>query len=316
MDLHALASAYSPKRAFDLEHAALPPNVVLCGKLIAAAWLITGQLVYQRAEPVMFTGIAPGFAQGALFVQLTLFAQLLAILTILCSAFFRSGCAALGMLIAGLCLLDQALFSNNRAFCAVVLIMLALGERGALARAQVALVYGCAAADKLLSVDWRSGWFLRTFCSELCQVGELWSPGWSPGGALPLTCSLARWMEVGPSFAALCSWLVIGTELALACGYATRARWTATLAVLFHCGMLVLTGSTFGIFFYAGAACSVLVLDLARQPAPLGRAWPYLALVALFAGPWLRPWFGAGLSLLALALAWQAWRPNRLRVAP
>ena len=313
MDLYAVASAYSPKRALSLAHLELPANAVLCGKLIAISWLLTGQVIYHRAEPVAFGGFTPAFAHPALFAQLVLLAQLFAIMTIVCSAFFRVGCAALGGLIAALCLLDQALFSNNRAFCAALLIMLTLGARGTFARAQVALVYGCAAVDKLLSVDWRSGLFLRTFASELCRVGELWSPGWSPGGALPVTCALAQRMAASASFAVLCSALIIGCELALACGYAAGARGTAPLALCFHGLLLTVTGSTFGVFFHAGVACSVLLLSLERQPAPFDRAWPYFALAAVFAGPWLRPWFGAGLMLVPVSW-WLRGRPLRTHV--
>jgi hypothetical protein len=315
VDLYTVAAGYSPKRVFSLAHDALPPNAVLCGKLIAALWLITGQVVYQRVDAVPFAGIAAGFAQGALWTRFALLVQLLAILTILCSRFFRTGCACLGVIIVGLSALDQPSFSNNRAFCAAVLIMLALDARAALARAQIALVYGCAATDKLLTADWRSGWFLRTFTDDLCRVGELWSPGWSQGAALPLTCTLSRGMLQSPSFALACSGLVIGTELAIAVGYATHARFTAPAALSFHCLLFAFTGSTFGVFFYAGAACSVLVLALERQPAPFDRGWPYFALAVLLAGPWVRPWFAVGLLMLVLALCARHWRPQRPHIA-
>jgi len=313
VDLHTVASGYSPKRAFNLTHAEVPASAVLCGKLIAVVWLFTGQLVYPRAEPVSFAGGTLGWVHGQLFLQLALLAQLLAILTILCSAFFRVGCALLALIILSLSALDQALFSNNRAFCAAVLLMLALDPRGSLARAQVSLVYACAATDKLLTAAWRSGQFVRTFNAELCRVGELWSPGWSPGGGLPLACALARAMADNASLAMLASALVIATELTIALGYATRARFTAALAPVFHALLLTLTGSTFGVFFYAGAACSVLVLDLERQAAPFDRAMPYVVIAAALAGPWLRPWFGLVFSALVLGLALHLRRAPRAR---
>ena len=303
VDLYTIAAAYSPRRALELAHAEVPANAVLCGKLIAALWLFTGQVVYARAEAVPFAGIPIGGVDGLPFLQLALLAQLSAILTILCSPFFRVGCALLALIILSLSALDQALFSNNRVFCAAVLLMLALDPRGRLARAQVALVYACAATDKLLTVAWRSGQFVRTFSAELCRVGELWSPGWSPGGALPLTCALARVLSDSASLALLASGLVIATELIIALGYASRARFTAALAPLFHALLLTLTGGTFGVFFYAGTACSLLVLDLERQAAPFDRALPYAVIAALLAGPWLRPWFGLVFSALVLGLA-------------
>jgi hypothetical protein len=123
---------------------------------------------------------------------------------------------------------------------------------------------------------------------------------------LPLTCAFASGMSHVPVLAVSCSWLVIATELALAVGYAVRARATAALGVAFHCALFVLTGSTFGAFFYAAVASGLLVVDLERQPAPFDRAWPYFGLAVVLTGPWVRPWFAFPLALLPLALS--VWR--------
>lgn len=312
MDLHTLAAGYSPRRALALEHAELPPNAVLCAKLLALFWLGTGQVVHVRSTFVPFVfDLALDLPPGSLLVPCVVLAQLLAILTVVCSRFVRTGCAMLASIIMALALADQPLFSNNRAFCALVLAMLAFGDRGRLARLQVALVYACAALDKLLSADWRSGWFLETFGRELCRVGELWSPGWLQGAPLPLTCALSDQLAARPSFATLSSWLVILTELVLALGYLRGARSIALLAVAFHCLIFLATGSTFGVFFYAGLACSVLVLDLPRLPAPFGRALPYLLAGACLAGPWVRPWHAAVFAGLVLALSLRRGRTER-----
>jgi hypothetical protein len=316
VDLYAIASGYSLRRALALEHRVLSRNLVLCAKLIAALWLATGQVVYLRADPVPFFGLTLPFTHARIWPQAMVLVQLFAILTILCSPFVRAGCGLLGGAIALLCAIDQPLFSNNRAFCAALLGMIALSEGGtALPRAQVALVYGCAAVDKLLEPAWRSGLFLRTFSANLCRVGELWSPGFSPGTPLPLTCALSEQLSLRPLLAAGCGAALIGTELLLALGYARDARFTAPLAVCFHCLLFVATGSTFGMFFYAGLAAAALVIDLKRAPAPLDRAWPYFAVGAVLAGPWVRPHYAALLALATLAYAGYARYAQRDQVA-
>ena len=292
-----IARGYSLARFLDLDHPELERGAVLCGKLLALCWLITGQVVYLRPEPVPFGGLQLPFMHGQGWLRAWVLVQLLAILTILCSRFLRTGCALLAATIALLAAIDQPLFSNNRAFCAVVLATLALGSSSALARWQVALMYACAAVDKLLAPHWRSGVFLQTFTAGLCRVGELWSPGWSQGADLPLTCLLANSLDAYPPIAVLASALVIGTELALALGYARGARYAALLGVLFHCTLFLLTGSTFGMFFYAGVAIALLLCDLQRARAPFDRAWPYYAGALVLAGPWVRPWFALVLAV-------------------
>ena len=312
MDLLAIARGYSLRRVTRLEHPALPPNAILCGKLIAATWLATGQVAYVRAAGVPFGGIAIHVASGTAFVRAMVLLQLTAILTILCSSFFRAGCTLLAVAIAITLALDQPHFSNNRAFCAALLAMLALGDGGRLARVQVAFVYGCAALDKLLAAAWRSGEFMRTWTADMCRVGELWSPGFIPGGRLPATCALSKVFEASPtSTPQLASALVIALEFTLALGYARSASGVALLAVLFHSALFVLTGSTFGMFFYAGLAAALLVVDLQRLPASLQRSGPWFLFAAVLAGPWVRPWHAAVFATAVLALGFWMWNYAR-----
>lgn len=296
MVLRSLARGYSLGRALRLDHATLPEAGVLCAKLLALLWLVTGQVVYVRADVTAFGGIPLTLLRDLPWFELMVLAQLLAILTIVCSAFVRAGCGALAAIIAILSLIDQPHFSNNRAFCAALLCMLALTNHTShqttlrLPRMQAALVYLCAALDKLLDVDWRSGLFLRSFVADACRMGELWSPGWSPGAPLPLTCALSDALQAWTPAALVLAGGVIATELSIAVGYARNARFTAPLAVGFHCLLFLLTGSSFGIFFYAGVVSVVLVIDLQLAPRPFDRAWPYFLLAAALAGPWVRPW--------------------------
>jgi hypothetical protein len=261
VDLHAVASGYSPRHALELEHDVLSRFAVLCAKLLALLWLITGQRVYFRDTFVPFFGTTAFAASNfELVASCVVLAQLIAILTIVCSRFVRTGCALLAGIIFALALLDQPLFSNNRAFCAAVLAMLSLGD-ACFARYQVALVYGAAALDKLLSADWRQGSFLQTFTDQLCRIGALGSFDGAARPPLPITCWLAEHFTSSASFARWSSLTVIAIELAIAAGYATSSRATIPVVVGFHLLLLILTGSTFGIFFYACIAASLLVLD-------------------------------------------------------
>lgn len=321
MDLRAIARGYSPALLLQLDHSVLPRSAVLCAKLLALLWLITGQVVYLRAQVTPFGGVSlswlPETMRALPWLQLAMLGQLAAILTILCSVFVRVGCAALSLLIVVLSLIDQPLFSNNRLFCAALLCMLALDRTPhlKLVRAQIALVYACAAFDKLLDADWRSGVFLHSFVSNLCRTGELWSPGWTPGTPLPLTCALSHHLQSNPSGSAWLSMGVIGIEATIAVCYARCARLTAPLAVIFHCALFALTGSTFGMFFYAVTTAALVSLDLERLPKPFDRAWPYFALAIGVAGPWVRPWHAAALALMTLALLVYVARERRMQVA-
>jgi hypothetical protein len=261
VDLRAVAAGFSPRHAVALDHPALSRFAVLCAKSIALLWLATGQLVYFRDTFVPFFG-ATAFASTdfELLRSALVLAQLIAILTIVCSRFVRTGCAMLATIVVALATLDQPMFSNNRAFCAAVLGMLALGD-ARFARYQVALVYAAAALDKLLNADWRSGWFLQTFTANLCRTGALGSFDGAPRAALPGTCWLADRLIAQNSFAQVSSLLVIAIELAIAIGYARSWRATIALVLALHGSILFLTGSTFGVFFYACIAASLLVLD-------------------------------------------------------
>lgn len=312
MDLRAIAGGYALGRALQLDHPELDRSAVLCSKLIAVLWLATGQVVYLRGEPVPFFGLGVPLIEASLFPQLMIVLQLLAILTIVCSRFTRSGCVLLASTVVLLSLSDQPLFSNNRLFCAAILGMLALGGE-ALARLQLAVVYAAAGIDKWIDADWRDGTFLRSFSQGLCRVGELWSPGWDAGAQLPLACALSAQLPVHPWLAVACSALVICVELSIALGYALGSTATVPLVVCFHGLLFVVTGSSFGMFFYAGLAAALLTLRLERMPAPLDRGGFYAALAVLLAGPWVRPWLVlAVLTALAVGVYLRGAQPAQV----
>ena len=116
-----------------------------------------------------------------------------------------------------------------------------------------------------------------------------------PGIALMSEVEEPEPAEVAESFpplaaAASLSWLVIGLELALAWSFAFGRPWCAPATLVFHGAIFVFTGSTFGMFFYAGLAAVFSVIEPGRTSARWTSPWVYFLLATLLAGPWVRFW--------------------------
>ena len=138
-------------------------------------------------------------------MQLALLAQLLAILTILCSRFFRVGCALLALIILLLARSTRRC-SRTTARSALRCCSCSHSTRAAaLARAQVALVYACAATDKLLSAAWRSGQFVSTFSAEAVSRGRAVVAGLVAGWRVAAGLRAGRATADSASFALLAS---------------------------------------------------------------------------------------------------------------
>jgi len=153
-------------------------------------------------------------------------------------------------------------YSNSRLFFGVFLILLGLqdgsaGMKWAL-RAQLVLVYGGAALNKLLDPDWRDGSALAYYCGKILD--------------------LDHWhmiTQVVPVF--VFGWVVIAAEALLAIGF-SRRRWVSRaiwLGLAFHIGMLVFTmGRLSWIFLYAMATAYIAVApNLLESPVRVPTAF-------------------------------------------
>jgi hypothetical protein len=97
---------------------------------------------------------------------------------------------------------------------------------------------------------------------------------------------------------------VIAFELVVAATFAFGIRAGAWLALVFHTGVFVVTGSAMGQFFFAGAAAVLLLLRETEAPS----AAALLLATAALAGPWTHHL----LPLVVIpALVWSASRSAR-----
>ena len=248
-------------RLFSLQGAS-SPEAALLAKLLALCWLIAGHALYVPQVFLPFWRVLDGAPSGPLWVVL-LSLGLLSTAGVLLSYRVRACCFVLALVIFGATLSSRIYFSNNRLFCACLFLLLALtptGQKPLLVRYQVVILYFGAALDKLLDADWRSGQFMESFARRLGDFGTLWSPSWKIGAPNLFTELYLRLLELLPPMMLswVVSWATILTELSLALLF-WRGAWRPAigLGILFHCGLLLLTGSTMGMFFYA-ALCSYL----------------------------------------------------------
>jgi hypothetical protein len=193
---------------------------------------------------------------------------------------------------------DLAVYSNNRLFTAMLLLLLGLirrPEQQCWLRWQCAVVFFGAAFDKALGWDWWSGQFLHSLVAELANYGLLWSPGGHSGGRHVVAEILAQ--GAGRPVFAVVSWGVIGVECALAWGYLRNRSWVVPVNAAFFVGLIVLTGSPMGMFAYAGVVVSLLLVQGIGEGERLGDSVAYWSGWGLLLGS---PLFSTWLVLVSV----------------
>ena len=254
-------------------------------QVIATAWLFTGQSFVWPGS-VALAVISTALCLGILF-----------------SAFTRACCFGLAALIGFALLTHPTWFAHNRLFVAALLFMVSVSTRrfAWLVRWQVALVFFVAAFDKLSEPAWRDGRFFESFIAQLSRFGLMWSGG-RVGGPNGLATLLEQagsrdiWMLVGLG--------AIVIELFIAGSFLFNARSGVALNVAFHVIIFAVTGSTMGQFFFAGVACSLLLLR--EEDVPIG--WVALLATMALAGPWTHRF----LPLVVLLVVWLVRQPHGL----
>jgi len=283
-------------RLLNLDHPTVPRAHVALTRLLALCWVVTGHIGYVRAVRLPWVPIPQALASAWPFLPVAIGVP--SALAILFSTAVRKGALGLGLSILVALAGARAEFAYNRLFVAALLIMVALAHRAPLPRWQVAVLYLGAGLDKWGEADWRSGQTLEALVKGLAEFGRLWGPG----GHVGAPNAIAQALATAPHAVFWAgSWAVIALELALAFGFALGRRWALAPHLAFHVALALLTGGTFGMFFFAALASSVLVLpeDVPRWPAQLGGA---LAL----AGPWFHPGLVAAFGLVLIAVATNA----------
>jgi hypothetical protein len=282
----ARGAKWLANRVFSLEGESAP-EVMLIAKLLAFCWLITGHALYVPHIFLPFWRALDGLPfPGVIWVAL-LSLGLLGVAGVLFSYRLRASCLLLAAVIFASTLSSRIYFSNNRLFCACLFLLLGLTpkkQRPLLVRYQVILLYLGAFIDKLLDPDWRSGQFMESFVRRLGDFGTLWSPNWkigAPNLIVDLYLQLANLLP--PMMLSLfVSWLTILTELTLAILFWRPAtRPGIGLGILFHSSLLLLTGSTMGMFFYAVLFSYLAFIEWPHQiqvEAPPALRWLYTLL--------------------------------------
>ncbi len=244
----ALKPSWNPLRCGGT---ALPTNLLLMAKLIALTLLLTNHV---RLIPDPFLPFLPVFdriGSPPAFQSALQTVFLAAAVALLFNRYVRASCLALGGAILIGVISSKAYYGNNKTFCGLILFLTGLYEPGSepwLLRAQFALVYFGAGLNKLLDADWRSGLFMEHWATErLHQAAYI---------------ALASWLP--PMFLAkLLCWGTLLTELAMSAAFLIR-RWFAAgivASLLFQSSLLLFTGSTFMMFFYATQAALLMFVD-------------------------------------------------------
>ena len=158
---------------------------------------------------------------------------------------------------------SKAYYGNNKTFCGCLLFLTGLyqpGQQPWMLRYQLVIVYLGAGLNKLLDADWQSGVFFEHWAAHKVRH--------------PVYLAIDSWLP--PMWLARAmSWLTIVTELGLAVAFQVR-RWFPYgiwASLLLHSGMLLFTGSTFTMFFYAMSASMLVFVD-----------WPAAPLTAIYDG--------------------------------
>lgn len=283
--LDELRRRFSPLDA----HVDLPASHLRLAQVIAVAWVCTGQSFLWPApwlSPLESVPALPWRLALALLSTGVCFGLVV-------SRFTRSFAIALAALIALECFANRTWVAHNRLYVMAMLVMLALSTKRLtwLPRVQVGFVFLLAAIDKARSPAWLDGRFTTSFLEQLSRFGLMFAPGGRDVGAENW---LASWLSTHIGDGVLAGWLVIALELAIAAAFFFGARVGAWLNALFHLGVFSVTGSSMGMFFFAGFGSSVLVLGAVPG------AWTTVWLTALVAGPWTHRF--APLVLVAIGL--------------
>ncbi len=153
---------------------------------------------------------------------------------------------------------SKAYYGNNKTFCGLMFFLVGLYKPGGpnFLRWQLAITYFGAGLNKALDPDWHSGVFF-----EYWAVHRLRQPWYIALDSLLPPMVLAKFM----------CWTTIFTELGVVPCILMPSlySWAIILNVLFQAGLLLFTGTTFTLFFYAMTAASLAFVTWPTDPVPV-----------------------------------------------
>ncbi|HLH29974.1 MAG TPA: DCC1-like thiol-disulfide oxidoreductase family protein [Terriglobia bacterium] len=233
----------------------LPVPVLLMAKLLTLCILLS---LEWKSFPDPFLPFIPALgylAIGSLFRWSLKIIFLTAATALLFNRYVRAACLAIAFVFLTGILSSRIYFENNRTFAGCLFLLAGLTDTDRapwLLRCQVILLYVSAGTNKLFDAGWRSGLFFATWGRQFIKESLYFRVGaWLPDLAL----------------AKIFSWSAIGTELSLpAILLYRRSRTTAVwIGILFHTGLLFLTGRTFGLFYFAALVSYLSFLEWPRS---------------------------------------------------
>ena len=234
---------------------ALPPNVLLMAKLVVAALLLTRPLRTSEHHLPFFSIFDHlGSPQQFRLVLSAIFVS--ASILLLMNVAVRTMCVIAGSAMVISLLASKPFFANNLLFAGLLLILAGIYDERSrcwMLRLQVAVMYLGAGVNKLLEPDWRSGQFFQHW------YGVFHQSGW-----------YVQLSEQMPPLllAKLMTWPVILLELLLAVAllYRKTVPIAITAAIGYHTALLLMTNSTFTVFYYAVAASMLAFVDWPERP--------------------------------------------------
>lgn len=239
---------------FRLTGLELPPQTVLLCRLLALTILFTW---HPRQIQTPFLPFLPGLDElpPVLFQRTIQTVLVLGSLAILFTRRLRLAALVTGSALLLAVLSSRAYYGNNKTFTGLLLVLAACGDLR-LIRWQFALLYFGAGLNKALDPDWHSGQFFHNWAgARLANPLYLW--------AAPHL----------PSLPQIICWSTVALELALVpLMLRRRFAWPAIwLSALFQCGLLVFTGDTFNLFFFASQIALLAFVEW--PPSPVTVIW-------------------------------------------
>jgi predicted DCC family thiol-disulfide oxidoreductase YuxK len=234
----------------------LDPNVLLMAKLVALCLLLTRH-VTQLPDP--FLPFIPGLdalLPAEVFRRGLQVIFVVSAVALLFNRWVRWSALVLGCTILFAVVSSKEYYGNNKTLCGCLLVLAALSTAGRkpwLLRWQMAIVYFGAGLNKLLDPDWQTGVFFDHWAGErLAQPIYLW--------AAPLFPPLV--------LAKLACWATIAGEISAAVCFLTPRFYHNGIyvSVMFQSTLLLFTGTTFTMFFYAMQAAMLVFVDWPRSP--------------------------------------------------
>lgn len=241
-------------RPFAIFGADLPPNLLLMAKLIVLALLSQTQLPLSN-HFLPFFPFLDRMGSPAVFHGTLVLVFVTATTALFLNWRVRAASNVLGLTIFISILASRPTFSNNLAYCGALLFLIGLqapDQEPWTLRLQVVLLYFGAGLNKLLDPDWRSGQFFEYW------FGHVHSHAWYlqlAGHMPPLLLSK------------LMSWASFCTELGLSVMLLFRRLFPLAILVglTFHTSMLVLTNSTFRMYYIAACLSYLAFVTWPRE---------------------------------------------------